>query len=84
MSSTRCTFQPPAIVKSTLLQTEWQQGTGWEAGVTCQELPSSKSQFLIQASTPPSQLPLATKMKKGFLHSCCPALESLTNSFMAN
>lgn len=64
--STRCTFQPPAIVKSTLLQTEWQQGTGWEAGVTCQEHPSSKSQFLMQTSTRPSQLPLATKMKKGF------------------
>ena len=28
--STRCTFQPPAIVKSALLQTKWQQGTGWK------------------------------------------------------
>lgn len=43
--STRCTFQPPAIVKSTLLQTEWQRGTGWEAGVTCQEHQSSSSRL---------------------------------------
>lgn len=81
--STHCTFYTPAIVKSTLLQTEWQQGTGWEAGVTCQKHQSSKSQFLLQTSTPPAQLPLATKPNE-ILHSCCPALHSLTNAFMAN
>lgn len=81
--STRCTFQPPAIVKSTLLQTEWQQGTGWEAGGTCQEHQSRKSWFLIQTSTPASQLPLTTKLED-VLQSCCSALESLTNAFTAN
>lgn len=81
--STLCTFQPPAIVKSTLLQTEWQQGTGWEAGVTCQEHQPSRSCSSIQTSTPPSQLPVATKLKE-ILHSYHSTLESLTNTFMAN
>lgn len=81
--STLCTFQPPAIVKSTLLQTEWQQGTGWEAGVTCQEHQPSRSCSLTQTSTPPSQLPVATKLKE-ILHSYHSTLESLINTFMAN
>lgn len=81
--STLCTFQPPAIVKSTLLQTEWQQGMGWEAGVTCQEHQLSRSCSSIQTSTPPSQLPVATKLKE-ILHSYHSTLESLTNAFMAN
>lgn len=80
LRSTLCTLQLPAIVRSTLLQTEWQQGTEWEAGVTCQEHQSSKSCSLILMSTPPSHLhPL-----KEILHSYWSTLESLDNVFMAN
>lgn len=77
LCSTLCTFQPPAIVRSTLLQTEWQQGTEWEAGVTCQEHQSSKSCTLILMSTPPSH------HLKEILHSYWSTLESLDNAILA-